>query len=298
MGSVGKAIGNAFGDIAGGLANSSGAESHFQGTPAQLQMQTDLINQIQAAQGGLGGVNQNQNALGQALLAQSQGQGPNPAQLMLNQATQNNAHQAAGMVASQKGINPAMAARMAGQQSAMGGQQAAGQGALMQAQQQLAAQQQLGSLYGQQANQQLGQQQMLQQALSSQNQANIQNTLGAQGLTQQTEAANAQARAGITGGLMGGVGSAAQMMVGKGKADGGRIEAGGSYTDYSNYAAQGGRIDGTAEVPGDSYQNDKVHTMLSPGEIVIPRSKAGDPDAAKAFIDSLMAREGKKKRKA
>jgi hypothetical protein len=35
--------------------------------------------------------------------------------------------------------------------------------------------------------------------------------------------------------------------------------------------------------------------MLSPGEIVIPRSKADDPEAAKAFIDHLLKN---KKRKA
>lgn len=45
-------------------------------------------------------------------------------------------------------------------------------------------------------------------------------------------------------------------------------------------AAQGMKVPGKAEVDGDSPKNDKVPAMLSPGEIVIKRSKAKDPDAA------------------
>lgn len=50
----------------------------------------------------------------------------------------------------------------------------------------------------------------------------------------------------------------------------------------------GGAVPGEAEVPGDSFKNDKVHALLSPGEVVIPRSIAPHPDLAKAFIQRVM----------
>lgn len=53
-------------------------------------------------------------------------------------------------------------------------------------------------------------------------------------------------------------------------------------------AAEGAVVPGTPEVPGDSPRNDKVHAMLSPGELVIPRSVAPDPDAVKRFAQHLL----------
>jgi hypothetical protein len=55
------------------------------------------------------------------------------------------------------------------------------------------------------------------------------------------------------------------------------------------HKAHGGVISGQARVSGDSKKNDTVPTMLSPGEIVIPRSHANDPGKAKAFIDQLFS---------
>lgn len=51
--------------------------------------------------------------------------------------------------------------------------------------------------------------------------------------------------------------------------------------------ADGGMIPGEAEVPGDSPENDKVPAMLSPGEVVIPRSVAPNPEAVKRFVQNL-----------
>lgn len=53
----------------------------------------------------------------------------------------------------------------------------------------------------------------------------------------------------------------------------------GEMADYFN-KADGGRIPGKALVAGDSIKNDKVKALLSPGEIVIPRSITMHPDAA------------------
>ena len=46
----------------------------------------------------------------------------------------------------------------------------------------------------------------------------------------------------------------------------------------------GGQVPGSAQVSGDSPKNDTVPAMLSPGEVVVPRSVASDPDAARDFI--------------
>lgn len=61
----------------------------------------------------------------------------------------------------------------------------------------------------------------------------------------------------------------------------------------------GGKVPGQAKVSGDSAKNDTVPAMVSPGEIVIPRSVAMSSDAPKkaaAFVAAVMAREGMKKR--
>lgn len=50
---------------------------------------------------------------------------------------------------------------------------------------------------------------------------------------------------------------------------------------------QGGRVPGNAMVDGDSNKNDTVPAMLSPGEVVVPRSIANDPEAVKKFVQNL-----------
>lgn len=51
-----------------------------------------------------------------------------------------------------------------------------------------------------------------------------------------------------------------------------------SFSHLEDYL-DGGKIPGQPEVPGDSKENDKVHIMASPGEVVIPRSIATHPNA-------------------
>jgi hypothetical protein len=102
-------------------------------------------------------VNASQIQLAQQLAAQTQGQGPNPAQQQYQQNVQQNVANAQGLISSQRGLNPALAARMGVNAAAQANNQAAGQSGILQAQQQLAAQQQLGGLYGQMQNANLGQ---------------------------------------------------------------------------------------------------------------------------------------------
>jgi hypothetical protein len=57
----------------------------------------------------------------------------------------------------------------------------------------------------------------------------------------------------------------------------------------------GGKVPGTASVPGNSLKNDTVHAMLSPGEVVIPRTvmQSGDPVRGSAeFVAALLAKKG------
>ena len=200
-----------------------------------------------------------QQGLAEALKQQMMGAGPSPAQEMLKQATNRGIKQSSAMVASQKGINPALAQRLAAENAAASSQEAAGQGAVLKAQERLAAQGQLGGLLGTMGT----------QALQGQGQY-----LGASANENDVNARIAQANTAATAGVIGaGLNAAGASMMPSGK-------------------AEGGKIDGQANVPGDSYANDTVPAMLSPGEIVIPRSKAGDPEKAKAFVDQLLKGHG------
>lgn len=62
--------------------------------------------------------------------------------------------------------------------------------------------------------------------------------------------------------------------------------------------SKGGNVPGQAKVSGDSYSNDTVPAMLSPGEVVIPRHvmESKDPAAAAAkFVRACLAKSGKLK---
>lgn len=51
-----------------------------------------------------------------------------------------------------------------------------------------------------------------------------------------------------------------------------------STAPQSFYMAKGGEVPGEALYPGDDIRNDQVPAMLSPGEVVIPRSETSDYD--------------------
>lgn len=207
LSSIGSTVGNAIGGLTGGLAQGLTPQNNFQAqTPLNV---ANLQGQINTSQGNLAGVQTNQNALAQALLAQSQGQGPNPAQAMLNQATNQNVKQNAGLLASAKGINPALAAMQAGQNAANIGQQAAGQGAVMGAQQQLNAQSNLQNLYGQQAGENL-------QNIGTSGSLANNSSLGAQGINAGTAAQNAAATQNTSSGILNAGGSALKAFLNKG----------------------------------------------------------------------------------
>jgi hypothetical protein len=170
--------------------------------------QNDLLSALQA-QHGL----QNQSQVYNQYQNLAAGQGPNPAQAMLNQATGQNVSNQAALMAGQRGAgsNVGLMARQAGQQGAQIQQQAAGQGASMQAQQALNAIGQAGGMANTMASNQIGQtnanvqaQQNEQNMLLNANQAqnNIQGQLANTGMQgQQKVVGGLMNAAGLVGGL-------------------------------------------------------------------------------------------------
>ena len=186
-------------------------------------------------------------SLAQQLQGQATGNsGPSAAQLQLGQATSANNAQAASAAASAPGINPALGARLALDNQASNNQTAANQSAQTKVQEQLSAQQQLGSVLGQaatggtnvaqvgtgQTSAGTGEMGTAAGAQNTQNTGVIQNQLGTEGLNEQAALANqqasfqkqsqdigqsefnAQAQNSMMGGIMGAVGGAASMAAG------------------------------------------------------------------------------------
>jgi len=279
-----------------------------------LQNQSNVFNQ--------------QQQLADMYMAQARGEGPNIAQDMLNEATRANAMQQAAMMASQRGTqaNPALLARQAAMVGANAQQQSAGQGATMRSQQQLAAMQGLG---GQQANmgslasQQAKQLQDVYQALN-QNALQRQSTIkGAQSNQQSTQAKIAEENAKNQYDLMKSVGQATipsimgkpagtpgadpSKLAGSGAgaaagaplpmSQGGMVPDSNWLKEYTKLTmGMGGMVPGRAEVSGDSIENDKVPAVLSPKEIVLPRSVTMDknaPEKASKFVQAVLAKRGK-----
>ncbi len=76
----------------------------------------------------------------------------------------------------------------------------------------------------------------------------------------------------------------------------GGMDAGDLSSMATMAAAGGGKVPGHASVKGDSLKNDKVEALVSPGEIIIPRSIAMGPDAprrAALFVAQELAKHRK-----
>lgn len=124
-------VGGLAGKVNGAVQNGVDTGQAQDNINPYLQQQTTLANQLQGV---------------------ANGTGPNPALAQLNQTTQADGQQAASLLASQRGLNPGLAARTAAQQQTQANQTAAGEAATLSAQQQLGAMGQLNNVYGSQAN--------------------------------------------------------------------------------------------------------------------------------------------------
>lgn len=276
---------------------------------AQWQLY-DALN----AQQGIG----NQSNAYQMALQQAVGQGPNPAQAQLAQATAANTANQAALMAGQRstGSNAGLMARQIAMQGANNQQNAAGQAATLQAQQQLQGQQ----LAAQIANQQVAQQQGLMQQYNAGAQGNLnaltagmggqnQNAAQLANMNMQVQQGNMQTGKEVFGGLLSAAGASMQPSGGGGgggnaggmqaKAHGGIIHPAGPRSNLHKCLVMksGGPVPGHAKVAGDSEANDTVSAKLSPGEIVIPRSivnAKNAPEAAAKFVAAVLAKQGKK----
>ena len=244
-----------------------------------IQNQQNLAN-VMNAQGGQG--MQQQSTLSNMLLNEAQGKGPNPAAQALANATAANTANQAALMAGQRGAsaNPALIARQAAMQGAANQQTAAGQSALMQAEQQLAAQGQLQQLS---ANQ-ISQQQAAQNALNTFAQgANAQN-IGLQGNINQVNANLANTLIGQRGGLLGGTfqGLGAQQAINSQGTSRSPSYSAPTYTanqtpSPDSIYAQGGMVGPKSLVGMHLAKLNKggvVPAKVSPGEIYLSPEKA------------------------
>lgn len=233
MGAIGSMLGMAGGAGGSGFSGPEEARIDRPTTIAQANTAYDQSNQALVnqdfftqqvlAQGGLN----NQTSVFNQLQNVANGQGPNPAQAMLNQATGANVANQAALIAGQRGSNAnvGLMARQAAQQGAQTQQQAIGQGANMQAQQSLNAMGAMGNMANQQANQAVGAVQGQTSAAQNQ-QSNILNSISAQnnaGVGMQSNINNANAsmantrmgqQAGMLSNIMGGPAMAMNMAQG------------------------------------------------------------------------------------
>lgn len=299
-----------------GFVNQLQAQNGVQNQSQVFGQQQDLANQLQQSANGQG-PNPAQAMLAQQTAANT----ANQASLM---AGQRGASQNVGLMGRQIAQQGA-----ANQQNAVG--QAATMGAQQQiaARQQLQQQQaMMGNLSGQQVGQlQTGVQN---QTAASQNQQGMQlqnlqnwNTLqanAAQGAsTNSVEYAkqNMQQNAAMGSGIGAGLSATAGMLqnspqspsiLGAPSSNGTMVAYNGGISGYahggmpeSKYAQHvhgmnmksGGHVPGKAQVSGDSPRNDTVPAVLSPGEIVIPRSVLSGPNAgakAQKFVEAVLAK--------
>lgn len=271
-----------------------------------INQQQNFANAV-AAQNGLG----NQNTVYQQLAGIANGTGPSVAQAQLAQATQANVANQAALMAGSRGSsqNAGLIARQAAMQGANTQQQAAGQAATLRAQETQNSLGQMGSL----ATNQVNQQQSALSNLSGATNTAQSNILGAingqnnaavqmQSNVNNNNTAMAQAAMQMGGKIAGGVlsGGATAMM-----AHGGMVPEHGRFVEAHNrlhgiksdpkMMADGGAVPGHASVRGDSLSNDTQPTMLSPGEVVIPRSIMQSEDPVKAaadFVKKVIAGKG------
>lgn len=286
MGFIGSALGSVVGGLAGGLTSDARDTYQASAPPINTTNYQPTINSATLTPNFVDYSQSNQTAgqqqnLAQALLAQSQGFGANPAAIAQQQGTNRAIQQSAGLEASQKGINTGTQQRQIAENAASTAQQAAGQGAYMQAQQQLAAQGQLGQALAQQR-----QQDITQATQNKELQNQYVNTLyGAQSAQNQAISSGYNQAQAINAQVAG------QNTQLQGQAIGGLLNAGGALG--AKALAKGGYVPGKAKIDGDHEANDTVPAMLSPGEIVIKKSDAKSAKKSHEFIDKLKGTSGK-----
>lgn len=271
----------------------------------------DFFRAMQEAQAQQNAARQGQMTNADAILARALGQGgPSLAEMQLRQSTDQMLKQQAGLLGSQRGQNPALAAWKIADQGGMAQQQLNAQLAMQRAQEQQAAQALAAQAYGAIRGQDQGMFGASSEGRQGQNTLNVNADLTAQGQNLQRDLANQSAiqnqqamqygsdksAAQRNINIVGGIGQAAvekSADIGKALA----TATTGIPTGYTGGVAtqrgfmpmaDGGVVPGTPIVPGDSPVNDMVPALLAPKEVVIPSSKA-TPDGAYEFVKGLQS---------
>lgn len=250
------------------------AATGFKGGPAATQVapQVDPWQQATPTGGQPGDWRGEQQQLASNLFGTIAGNQPSVAQQQLQQNTQANVANAYAMAQSGS-ANPA-AARQAAMNAGNINQQGAGNAALLRAQEIQNAQGMLGNVLGTGRSQ------------------DTQATLGYLGLQQQgnvaqmggNEARDAANFAAFQN-------SQANQLGARGLTAASNVAAAAAH-----FGSAGGMVPGYAS-GGDSKSNDTVPTMLSPGEVVIPRSITNAKDAAKKaamFVEAIKRKHARK----
>jgi len=226
-----------------------------------------------------------QAQLAEALRAQAEGRAPSLAAMQYAQALEQSQAAAQSQIASARGLSPAQAQRLMLTQQAASRAGAASQSAQLRLQEQQAAQAALGNLLGQRRQQELLGGQLAAGLYGTAGGLGMQQSLAQAQLDQRTNellkaAADAErsGNAQLASAILGAVAAGGQIAVSAAKkaAHGGDIKA--------------REIPGKAKFKGDTRSNDTVPALLSPGEIVLPRSiaQAEDaPDKAKQFVSAI-----------
>jgi hypothetical protein len=231
---------------------------------------------------GSRGVGAEQASLADALRAQAEGRGLSLAQMQYRQALEGAQAAAASQLASARGLSPAQAQRLMLTQQAGMRAQAASQSAQLRLQEQQAAQAALGNLLGQRRQQEL---------LGGQLAAGLYGTAGSLGTQQAIQQAELDQRASQ---MAMGIGQAEQERAQRTSASAMGAGATAGAALFSAMKARGGaapaEIPGKAKFKGDTRSNDTVPALLSPGEIVLPRTVAQSenaPEKAKKFVEAI-----------
>lgn len=229
----------------GGLGGGLSAQTNYQATAPGITTQNfaPAINNAQEQEQNLYG--QQEGTLGQ-LGEVASGQGPNPAETELAQATGTNIANTAALQAGQRGgaQNVGLLARQIGQQGAATQQNAVGQAATTQANQELGALGQEANLENNIAGQSLQDQQINQSAEAAQNSALTTGQLGAEQINAQVAQGNTQQANNNTSGLINGISSVLSAVPSLSK--GGEVHVHGGVTHIHNYA-EGGPISSYSE---------------------------------------------------
>lgn len=276
----------------------------------------DALRQAQEAGRNIAG---QQQGLADILRARAEGRGgPSLAELQLQQTLeQNRAAQAGALAAAGRSMNPAAAQRLLLQQGATMGQQAAGQGAILRAQEQLAAQTALGQQlagmrgaetagFGQAGQLGLGQEKLGVETQEAQkareldvalaNQRAEQERQRLQQSQEESQVQSAQENRKAIGDVVKTTGKAigTGMTGGAGAALAGLADGGSVGQMLAGRLAQ--KMSKGDLVKLDNKKNDVVPAMLSEGEAVIPRSimmSPNPPAAAAKFVEALLAKKDK-----